>query len=76
MEGTSPPRRRRSARLSSADFWSAVSVGDIVELLRYAHADEQRQFYQELGLRLDYQRLGDREKVRAYLRVSRVGGGT
>jgi site-specific DNA recombinase len=53
-------------------------VGDIVELLRHADADERREFYQELGLRLAYQRLGEREKVRAYLGVefSRVGGGT
>jgi hypothetical protein len=53
-------------------------VGDIVELLQHADADERREFYQELGLRLAYQRLGEREKVRAYLGVefSRVGGGT
>jgi hypothetical protein len=53
-------------------------VGDIVELLRHADADERREFYQELGLRLAYQRLGEREKVRAYLGVefSRVGGPT
>jgi site-specific DNA recombinase len=53
-------------------------LGDIVELLRHAEPDERRVFYQELGLRLAYQRLGEREKIRAYLGVefSRVGGGT
>lgn len=51
-------------------------VGDVVELLRHADADERHEFYQELGLRLAYQRLGEREKVRASLGVefSRVGG--
>jgi DNA invertase Pin-like site-specific DNA recombinase len=53
-------------------------VGSIVGLLQDADADERRQFYQELGLKLIYQRLDGREKVRASLGVefSRVGGGT
>lgn len=53
-------------------------VGDVVALLRHADPDERREFYQELGLRLTYQRLGEQEKIRASLGVefSRVGGGT
>jgi hypothetical protein len=53
-------------------------VGSIVGLLQDADADERRQFYQELGLNLIYQRLDGREKVRASLGVefSRVGGPT
>jgi hypothetical protein len=53
-------------------------VGSIVGLLQDADVDERRQFYQELGLHLIYQRLDGREKVRASLGVefSRVGGGT
>jgi len=53
-------------------------VGDVVTLLRHADADERREFYQELGLRLAYQRLSEQEKIRASLGVesSRVGGPT
>jgi hypothetical protein len=53
-------------------------VGSVVGLLQDADADERRQFYQELGLNLIYQRLDGREKVRASLGVefSRVGGPT
>ncbi|MGO9661602.1 MAG: recombinase family protein [Acidimicrobiales bacterium] len=53
-------------------------VGSVVGLLEDADADERRHFYQELGLKLEYQRLDGREKVRASLGVefSRVGGGT
>jgi catechol 2,3-dioxygenase-like lactoylglutathione lyase family enzyme len=53
-------------------------VGDVVALLRHADPDERREFYQELGLRLAYQRPGEQEKIRASLGVefSRVGGGT
>jgi hypothetical protein len=40
--------------------------------------DERREFYQEIGLNLAYQRVGEREKVTAALGVEflRVGGGT
>ena len=53
-------------------------IGSIVGLLQDADADERRQFYQELGLNLIYQRLDGRERVQASLGVefSRVGGGT
>ena len=52
-------------------------VGDVVTLLRHADADERREFYQDLGLRLAYQRLREQEKIRATLGVefSPVGGG-
>jgi hypothetical protein len=40
-------------------------VGDIVDLLRHADPDEPHEFYQELGLRLAYQRLGEREESSA-----------
>jgi len=51
-------------------------VGDVVTLLRHADADERREFYQDLGLRLAYQRLREQEKIRATLGVefSPVGG--
>jgi hypothetical protein len=42
-------------------------VGSIVDLLQDAEADERRQFYQELGLNLIYQRIDGREKVQASL---------
>jgi hypothetical protein len=53
-------------------------LGSIVGLLDHASPDERRQFYQELGLHLTYQRHPDGEKVRASLGVEflRVGGGT
>ena len=53
-------------------------LGSIVGLLDHATSDERRQFYQELGLHLAYQRHPDGEKVRASLGVEfvRVGGGT
>jgi site-specific DNA recombinase len=53
-------------------------LGSIVGLLDHATPDERRQFYQELGLHLAYQRHPDGEKVRASLGVEflRVGGGT
>ena len=53
-------------------------LGSVVGLLQEDDVDERRQFYQELGLNLIYQRLDGREKVKASLGVefSRVGGGT
>jgi site-specific DNA recombinase len=53
-------------------------LGSIVGLLHHASPDERRQFYQELGLHLAYQRHPDGDKVRASLGVEflRVGGGT
>jgi hypothetical protein len=74
--GTVPVLNRHSATTGFAT-WSQ-RVGSIVGLLEDADADERRQFYQELGLNLIYQRLDGREKVRASLGVefSRVGGGT
>lgn len=53
-------------------------VGGIVGLLEDADADERREFYQEIGLNLVYQRIGGRERVTASLGVEflRVGGGT
>jgi hypothetical protein len=53
-------------------------VGGIVGLLHEADAEERRQFYQEIGLNLAYQRVAGREKVTAALGVEflRVGGGT
>jgi hypothetical protein len=77
IEGHSPANEPPlSPRTSSAICWSVS--GDVVALLRHADADERREIYQELGLRLAYQRLGKKEKIRASLGVefSRVGGGT
>ena len=53
-------------------------MGGAVGLLQDADPDERREFYQEIGLNLAYQRVGEREKVTAALSVesSRVGGGT
>jgi site-specific DNA recombinase len=53
-------------------------AGGITGLLQEAEPDERREFYQELGLNLVYQRVGEREKVTASLAVEflRVGGGT
>lgn len=53
-------------------------VGGVTGLLQVADPDERRTFYQELGLNLVYQRIGERDKVTASLAVEflRVGGGT
>ena len=53
-------------------------LGSTINLLRTADAAERRAVYTELGLRLDYVRLGEREKVTAAVGVGflRVGGGT
>ncbi len=53
-------------------------VGGVVGLLQDADPDERREFYQEIGLNLAYQRVSEGEKVTASLGVefSRVGGGT
>ena len=49
-----------------------------MKLLDKADASERRAIYTELGMRLDYHRVDDREKVRVALGVEfyRVGGGT
>jgi len=67
------------APLSEDDLRQLLTrLGSIVGLLQHANPDERRQFYQELGLHLAYQRQADHEKVRASLGVEffRVGGGT
>jgi site-specific DNA recombinase len=53
-------------------------LGTVMGLLDDADAAERRAVYTELGLRLEYARLGEREKVTAALGVGffRVGGGT